>query len=78
MTDKTVEAIKKTSLIDFVSLVDYFKNQVGKLKVAGNVGVNITVDEEKRKELRKLLFGLVEIDAKKHHQPVLKENVASR
>lgn len=36
-----------------------------KLKAAGSVGLTITVDEDKRKEFRRILFGLIEVDSKR-------------
>lgn len=49
-----------------------------KLKAAGSVGLTITVDEDKRKEFRRILFGLVEVDSKKPRENSVPQNIPSR
>lgn len=64
ITTTTVEAIKKVSLIDFKSLCEHFHTQSERARAAGNLELSVTVDEGKRKEIRRLLFSMLEIGKK--------------
>jgi hypothetical protein len=51
-------------MVDFKSLCEHFKSQSQKARVSGNMDLNVTIDEDKRREIRRLLFGLVEVGKK--------------
>jgi hypothetical protein len=78
LTTKTVEAIKKISMVDFKSLSEHFKAQSQKARASGNMDLNVSIDEEKRREIRRLLFSLVEIGKKPQSATNAKINKSGR
>ena len=64
MTDQTVNTIKRVNKTDFKALCEHFKMQSQRAKSSCNIDLSVTIDEEKRKDIRRLLFSFIEIGSK--------------
>ncbi len=76
MTDQTVNTIKKINRTDFKALCEHFKMQSQRAKSSCNIDLSVTIDEEKRKDIRRLLYSFIEIGSKAHPEKHIEKPVA--